>query len=66
MRSLNVPLRPSANKDAAAAHADVRAHVMLVLDMQTLLQQKKYEVELLKLRIAALNGEEIEVESPKK
>jgi hypothetical protein len=56
MRSLNVPIRPSANKAAAAMHAEVRSHVMLVLDMQTMVQQKKYEVELLKLRIAALKG----------
>jgi hypothetical protein len=51
---LSVPIRPSGSAESAAAHAELRGCVMVLLDMQVLLSQKLYQVELLKEQIAGL------------
>ncbi len=51
---LAVPIRPSANSEAATAHSELRHCVMALLDMQVLQQQKQYEVEVLRAQLAAL------------
>ena len=52
--NLKVPMRPSSHPEASLAHSQLRQQVMMAVDMDVLLQQKLFEVQVLKMQIEAL------------
>jgi DNA methyltransferase 1-associated protein 1 len=56
LRNLKIPVRPSNHKEAGKLHGELRNKVLMVLDIETLLTQKEYENELLKIQIEYLKN----------